>query len=300
MVYSGDDERFEYIYKFVSRDRDRPRRRAKANRELLDHGTLYVARFDDDGSGRWLPLVHGQGPLTAANGFADQGEVLIKTPPGQRPAGRDQDGPARVDRDQPGHGEVYCTLTNNSQRGDQGQARHRCRQPARRTTSWATSSAGREDGDFDALTLRWDHLVLAGDPANDPRRSARQHQRRHLRLPRRPDRSTHAACCGCRPTCCDADVPGRNEGLRQQPDAGLDRSSGEFRRFLTGPVNCEITGVTLTPDLRTMFVNIQHPGEPASDRSDPADPAKYSNWPDFSRAGGRARPRWSFARTTAA
>ena len=61
------------------------------------------------------------------------------------------------------------------------------------------------------------------------------------------------------------------------------------RRFLTGPVNCEVTGATLTPDGRTMFINIQHPGETPSDRSDPADPArKYSNWPDYA-AGGRPR-----------
>jgi secreted PhoX family phosphatase len=67
-----------------------------------------------------------------------------------------------------------------------------------------------------------------------------------------------------------------------------DRTTGEVRRFFTGPVNCEVTGATLTPDGRTMFINIQHPGETASDRSDPADPAKYSNWPDY-KPGGRPR-----------
>ena len=67
-----------------------------------------------------------------------------------------------------------------------------------------------------------------------------------------------------------------------------DPRTGEVRRFLTGPVGCELTGGTATPDSRTMFVNIQHPGETPSDRSDPAEPAKYSNWPDY-KPGGRPR-----------
>jgi len=78
------------------------------------------------------------------------------------------------------------------------------------------------------------------------------------------------------------------KGFGNNQMLALDRGNGEVRRFLTGPVNCEVTGATLTPDLRTMFINIQHPGETPSDRSDPAEPAKYSNWPDF-KPGGRPR-----------
>ena len=67
-----------------------------------------------------------------------------------------------------------------------------------------------------------------------------------------------------------------------------DPRSGDVRRFLVGPAGCEITGATGTPDGRTMFVNIQHPGESPSERSDPANPRRYSNWPDQDPKG---RPR---------
>lgn len=96
-------------------------RGAKANRELLGHGILYVARFDANGRGQWLPLVHGQGPLVAANGFADQGEVVIK-------ARQASDALKATKMDRPEwltidtqSGWVYCTLTNNSNRGQPGQ-----------------------------------------------------------------------------------------------------------------------------------------------------------------------------------
>jgi secreted PhoX family phosphatase len=67
-----------------------------------------------------------------------------------------------------------------------------------------------------------------------------------------------------------------------------DPTTGEIRRFLTGPAGCEVTGATATPDGRTMFVNIQHPGESPSERSDPAAPRRVSNWPD-QRPDGRPR-----------
>src|SRR4030095_13913925 len=76
--YMGDDWNFEYVYKFVPRLPWEPGH-PESNRKLLDDGMLYVARFNADGSGDWLPLVHGKGPLTAANGFRDQGEVLVRT-----------------------------------------------------------------------------------------------------------------------------------------------------------------------------------------------------------------------------
>jgi len=286
VVYSGEDARFEYIYKFVSRDRIAPGG-ARANRELLDHGTLYVARFDADGTGRWLPLVHGQGPLSAANGFADQGEVVIKS----RQAS-DRLGATKMDRPEwlaidPRSGEVYCTLTNNSARGTPNNPGVDAANP-RANNVMGQIIRWKEDGDFDATSFRWNHLVLAGDPAN-PRPEAQGNIKGDIFAC--PDGIMFDPR-GMLWVQTDAHATQMYKGefarIGNNQMLACDLATGEMRRFLTGPVNCEVTGAAFTPDGRTVFVNIQHPGETPSDRSDPADPAKFSNWPDY-RAGGRPR-----------
>lgn len=291
VVYSGEDARFEYIYKFVSRHRIQPARpglsAAKANADLLDHGTLYVARFDADGRGRWLPLLHGQGPLTAANGFADQGEVLIKA----RQAS-DLLGATKMDRPEwlaidEATRWVYCTLTNNSRRGRDGEpgpdpANPRAENLMGHIIRW------QEDGDYDGEGFVWNHLLLAGDPAN-----AGEHLRGNVRGdafacpdtiafdPRGllwigTDISTGSVGKGAYAGL------GHNALLCCHPD------TGEVRRFMTGPAGCELTSAAFTPDGRTLFVNVQHPGEAPGERNDPAQPGRHSRWPD---GGPGARPR---------
>ena len=286
VVYSGEDARFEYIYKFVSRDKVAPGG-AKANRELLDHGTLYVARFDADGTGHWLPLVHGQGPLTAANGFADPGGVVIRS----RQAcdllgGTKMDRPEWLAIDQKA-GEVYCTLTNNSSRGQPNFPGVDAANP-HANNSMGSVIRWKEDGDFDGTTMRWNHLVLAGDPAN-----ARPEAKGNIKgdifgCPDGIVLDARGVLWIQTDVSSSAMLKGEFERIGTNQMLACDRSSGEIRRFLTGPIGCEITGATLTPDLRTMFINVQHPGETPSDRSDPAEPRRFSNWPDF-HPGGRPR-----------
>lgn len=290
VVYSGEDAAFEYLYKFVSRDRIAAGG-ARANRTLLDHGTLYVARFDADGRGRWLPLVHGRGPLTPANGFADQGEVLVKT----RQAS-DLLGATRMDRPEwlaidPRSGSVYCTLTNNRERGTAGRpgvdaANPRARNTMGHIVRWQEGEG--EGGDFDATAFRWEHFVLAGDPAQE-RAEARGNARGDF--------------FGCPDGLAfdprgllwiQTDVGssqllrGEHARLGNNQMLACDVTTGEVRRFLTGPLGCEVTGAAFTPDATTLFVDIQHPGEAPTGRSDPADPTRHSRWPDGARAG---RPR---------
>ncbi|WP_418317452.1 PhoX family protein [Piscinibacter sakaiensis] len=291
VIYSGEDAAFEYIYRFVSRDRIAPARpgisAAAANRELLDHGTLYVARFDADGSGRWLPLRHGEGPLTAANGFADQGEVLVKT----RQAS-DLLGATKMDRPEwvainQATRDVYCTLTSNSQRGAPGMPGADAANP-RAANVMGQIIRWREDGDFDGETLRWSHLMLAGDPA-DPRPQAKGTVNGDafanpdgLMLDQRGVLWIQTDMSAARIDGGDLQNIGNNQML------ACDPRSGEVRRFLTGPNNCEITGATITPDGSTMFINVQHPGEAVRGRNDPDDPSRFSSWPS-GRPGDRPR-----------
>ena len=285
VVYSGEDSRFEYIYKFVSRDRIKPGG-AKANAELLDHGTLYVAKFEGDGRGRWLALTQGQGPLTVANGFADAGEVLIKTRQASDLLGATKmDRPEWIEIDKQGW--VYCTLTNNSNRGGDKQPGVDPMNP-RANNTMGNIIRWKDDGDFDGLAFQWNHFVLAGDPANERVDAKGNVKGDAFGCPDglwvdgrgvlwiQTDMSTSAMGKG------DLAKLGHNAMLATDP------RTGEIRRFLTGPAGCEITGATGTPDGRTMFINIQHPGESPSERSEPDQPRRISNWPD-QRPDGRPR-----------
>lgn len=276
--YMGDDQAFEYLYKFVTARPWNPSDRA-ANRDLLDEGTLYVARFDADGTGRWLELVHGRGGLTAANGFASQAEVLIRT----RQAA-DLVGATPMDRPEwtavdPVTGAVYVTLTGNRSRGQPGRpgadaANPRAPNPHGHLLRWFE-----DGGDHAATSFRWEVASLGGSdpaPARDPFTN--------------PD-GLMVDPRGVLWILTDmpADVDGaRRAAYGNNQMLAMDPATGETRRFLTGPRGAEITGVCVTPDSRTMFVNIQHPGEAGDAGVDPRDPRRVSNWPDF-RADGRPR-----------
>ncbi|MCM8596685.1 PhoX family phosphatase [Accumulibacter sp.] len=292
VVYMGDDEAFEYIYKYVSRERfDARQRRSAARRpadgRLLEDGTLYVARFAAGGHGRWVALRHGENGLDAANGFASQAEVLIHAR-----LAADHVGATKMDRPEwiavhPQSGEVYCSLTHNRQRVDTDAANPRPGNVFGHIVRW------REDGgDAAAMAFSWDVFVLCGDPGHaDPK------QRGNIR----------------------GDAFGSPDGLWFDRDGRLwiqtdapsssgdggdyarignnqvlvaDVTSRRIRRFLTGPRGCEMTGLTGTPDGRNVFVNVQHPGELPGSRSDPARPLGGSAWPanQFPEVTG-GRPR---------
>lgn len=280
VVYSGDDENGDYLYKFVG---NAPWRSLIAKgKSPLDHGTLYVAKFDGEGGGEWLPLVHGTGPLTVENGWIDQADVLIRT----RMAA-DAVGATRLHRPEwvavnPKTQDVFVTLTNGS--GNNAPVNS-----GRASNPYGHIVRFRE-GNTDT-TFSWDIFLLAGDPAYDPMVPADQP------VFGSPD-GIWVDDCGV--VWIQTDI---SNSSQNRPDRGYDNignnqmlaasaETGEVRRFLTGPRGCEITGVTMTPDMRTMFVNIQHPGESTTYWNNlygaptTANPSTVSSFP----FGGRPRP----------
>jgi secreted PhoX family phosphatase len=269
VVYMGDDERGEFIYKFVSRDRI-DHRNAKANRDLLDHGTLYVARFDagdgnpdhPKGKGQWIELSHGKNGLDASKGFNGQAEVLIHA----RLAGSAV-GATRMDRPEwivvsPKDGQVYCTLTNNAKRGEDGQPvdgpNPRAKNVYGQILRWRT-----DRDDHASNTFEWDLFVVAGNPTV------------HAGTPKAGSSNVTAQNMFNSPDGLGFDKAGRlwiltdGDSSNAGDFAGMgnnqmlcaDPDTGEIRRFMVGPVGCEVTGISFAPDQKALFVGIQHPGE---------------------------------------
>ena len=267
--YMGDDGTPGCIYKFVPRKAYDPANRA-ANFGLLDEGTLYVARFNGDGSGNWIELTQGKNGLvvgatdpgnftqlatgTVISGtlvdFNTQADVLINTKAAARVAGgtlMDRPEWITVATDKT----VYCTLTNNSSRKRTDAANPRTSNKHGHIVRWNEAANSPL-----ATTFNWSLLLLAGDPsiaADNEKGSIVGH--------------TFSSPDGIR-------VDPQNR-LWVQTDAGtgssttsifgnnsmyyVDQKTGESKRFLVGPVGCEITGIGYTPDLTAFFINIQHP-----------------------------------------
>jgi secreted PhoX family phosphatase len=310
VVYMGDDQVSEYIYKFVSDGVYNPDTPA-LNRLLLDRGTLYVARFHDGaasgdamGVGEWVPLKLDTPTLAGGRLGAlfneDMGELLVKT----RQAA-DAVGATPMDRPEwvavhPETREVYVTLTNNSSRGS-----GRPRYPGGPAHPGADDVNPREGnrygqivrwreagGNPSADRFEWDLFVLVGNPNIYPPEDLRSgsanitventfnspdglaFDRNGLLWIQSDGNSSNA---------------GEYEGQGNNQMLVADPVTKEIRRFMTGPLGCEVTGLTWTPDQKYLFINIQHPGEGPSVTEAQAAPTSVSTWPD-GPAANRPRP----------
>ncbi|MDE4099075.1 PhoX family protein [Phaeobacter gallaeciensis] len=281
VVYMGDDNRFDYQYKYVSNGV--VSHNAAANSALLSDGTLFVARFDEDGSVEWMPLVHGTGPLTAENGFASQADVLIDTrlaadALGATPMDRPEDAQPR------GDGTAYIMLTNNSKRTeDQVNAAN----PRAKSNFGHIIEVKEEGGDHAATRGTWSILVQCGDP-----------ELTEVGAQWNPETSANG-WFGSPDNCAfDADgrlwvstdqgskwgKTGKSDGLYGVETEGDLR--GTSKLFFRCPVGGELCGPYFTDNGETLFLAVQHPGtdgtkalkgfERASTFEDPA-----TRWPDF-------------------
>ncbi|PSW16906.1 PhoX family phosphatase [Photobacterium sanctipauli] len=289
VVYMGDDERGEHIYRFVSKNKYNPSD-LSANRDLLDEGTLYVAKFSAkegelEGKGEWVELTFGKNGLTPENGFKNQAEVLIFA----RKAAT-QVGATTMDRPEwvainPKNQQVFCTLTNNKYRGMKANqpvdaVNPREENPYGHIVRWSPSNGNHTANSFD-----WDLYLIAGNPTVHKGLMAGSDNINADNMFNSPDGigfdnagRLWIQTDGKYSNTGDFAGMGNNQMLCGDPN------TGEVRRFLTGPIACEVTGLTFSPDQKTMFVGVQHPGEDL----------EPSHFPD----GGNSVPRSSVIRIT--
>ena len=283
VVYSGDDATFEYVYRYVSRDRYVPGDRIN-NVNLLTDGTLSVARFSDDGTGAWLPLVFGMGPLTADNGFGSQADVLIDARLAAdllRPTPMDRPEDVQVS---PRNGKVYLLLTNNAQRKSDHVDKAN---PRPENLFGHIIEMTAPDGDHTADAFRWEGLIQCGDP--------RIAQVGALWNPATSEHGWFGS-----PDNVAFDAEGRMWIATDQGSAwartgkadGLyhveteDPQRGTSRLFYRVPIGAELCGPCFTPDRETLFLAVQHPGIDGAKGWKPfgreprfEDPP--TRWPDF-------------------
>jgi len=259
-VYSGDDERFDYLYKFVTAGVYNRDNRA-ANMDLLDNGTLYVAKFNADGSGQWIPMIHGTGPLTMANGWRNQADVLIRL----RLAG-DALGATRMDRPEdvevnPVTGVVYLACTNNTSRGVGANPGIDAANPRANNRSGHIIEIKETGNDHTLTTFNWGIFMLCGDPDN------MAHGTYFAGAPREK----------VSPIGAPDNVAFDNQGNLWIGTDGMESAigwqdaiyacvtegpeRGTLLPFMSMPIGAETCGPTFTPDNETFFMAVQHPGE---------------------------------------
>jgi secreted PhoX family phosphatase len=282
VVYMGDDQRDDYIYKFVS---EGIYQEGGDNSKLLDVGKLYVAKFEDGattddfmGLGEWIVLDKAENATLAADTrFASQADILIHTR-----SAADAVGATKMDRPEwvsvhPVSGEVYVTLTNNDKRTVPDAANPRRANIYGQIVRWREAG-----GDAASTTFKWDIFVLAGNPVKYPDRGDLMSGSSNITTDNTFNSPDGLAFDKAGRLWIQTDGKysntGEYEGQGNNQMLCADPVTKEIRRFFVGPRECEVTGITFTPDSKTMFINIQHPGE-----------AGNSNWPD----GGNATPRSS-------
>ena len=335
-VYMGDDARGEYIYKFVSEALWDPADASRADRlavgdKYLDRGKLYAAKFNDDGSGAWLELSMANPAIAGYTTyvFADDADVLIHAR-----IAADAAGATRMDRPEwsntnPSNGEVYITLTNNSNRrlaptGSQlplNASNPRAYSDVRGGTTVQSGNVNghivrMKDATPAASAFGWD-IYLFGAEADASPQLVNLSGLTDDQDFSSPDGIVFAGSTGiCWVQTDDgalvdetncmmlASVPGAigdgqtvtlDYGTTQvQTRMGRQATESTLKRFLVGPKDQEITGLAETPNGKVIFVNVQHPGEETS-AADVGDPSKYtSHWPGnagYGAGGADARPR---------